>query len=256
MGAGILSLFVWFHQWAEANFWLYAWALLGGSILLINLFRGRFIVPLFNKQTPLEEGNPKKAIEDYAKKVGFELNKIYVVDSSKRSTKANAYFSGYGREKKITLFDTLINDLDEEEIVAVLAHEVGHYEKGHVLFNLFVSLVLTDLTLFVLPLFINNPEVSVATGVSRPSFREGLVGFALLYGPISEITGLAMNFLSRKFEFEADNFAMNTFAAPPLVNSLKKLSKNNLSNLTLHPAYVFVHYSHPQLLERIRNLKA
>ncbi|SHG19813.1 M48 family metallopeptidase [Flagellimonas flava] len=255
-GGGVLSLFILFYQWTGPNFWIYTWMLIGGVVLFMNLFYSRLIVPLFNKQTPLTEGSLKDAIESYAKKVGFELKNIFVIDGSKRSTKANAYFSGFGKEKRITLFDTLINDLSEEEIVAVLAHEVGHYKRKHIIFNLMVSLALTGLTLYVLALFINNPDISLAIGVSIPSFHAGLVGFALLYSPISEITGLAMNYLSRKFEFQADDYAKKTFAATPLVTSLKKLSKNNLSNLTPHPAYVFVHYSHPPLVERIRNLKA
>nr|WP_299341663.1 M48 family metallopeptidase [Allomuricauda sp.] len=255
-GGGILALFIWFYQGTGPDFWLYTWALLAFVTLVLNLFYSRFIVPIFNKQTPLEEGKLKSAIENYAKKVGFELNKIFVIDGSKRSTKANAYFSGFGREKRVTLFDTLINDLDEDEIVAVLAHEVGHYEKKHIVFNLLVSIGLMGFTLYILSLFINNPEISLAIGVSTPSFHAGLVGFIILYSPISEITGLAMNFLSRKFEFQADDYAKKTFAADPLITSLKKLSKNNLSNLTPHPAYVFVHYSHPPLVERIRNLKA
>ena len=256
LGGGILALFIWFYQWTGPQFWIYTWILLAVVILFMNLFYSRFFVPLFNKQTPLDEGSLRSAIENYAQKVGFELNKIFVIDGSKRSTKANAYFSGFGREKRITLFDTLINDLDEEEIVAVLAHEVGHYKKKHIIFNLVVSLLLTGFTLYILSLFINTPEISLAIGVSQSSFHAGLVGFVLLYSPISEITGLAMNYLSRKFEFQADDYAKMTFAAAPLITSLKKLSKNSLSNLTPHPAYVFVHYSHPPLVERIRNLKA
>ncbi|MEZ4809138.1 MAG: M48 family metallopeptidase [Allomuricauda sp.] len=256
LGGGVLSLFILFYQWTGPNFWIYAWILIGAFILFMNLFYSRLIVPLFNKQTPLADGSLKTAIEGYAKKVGFELKNIFVIDGSKRSTKANAYFSGFGREKRITLFDTLINDLDEEEIVAVLAHEVGHYKRNHIIFNLVVTLALTGFTLYILSLFINHPDISLAIGVSTPSFHAGLVGFALLYSPISEVTGLAMNYLSRKFEFQADDYAKKTFAATPLVTSLKKLSKNSLSNLTPHPAYVFVHYSHPPLVERIRNLKA
>ena len=256
LGGGILALFIWFYQWTGPQFWVYTWILFAVVILFMNLFYSRFFVPLFNKQTPLDEGSLRSAIENYAQKVGFELNKIFVIDGSKRSTKANAYFSGFGREKRITLFDTLINDLDEEEIVAVLAHEVGHYKKKHIIFNLVVSLLLTGFTLYILSLFINTPEISLAIGVSQSSFHAGLVGFVLLYSPISEITGLAMNYLSRKFEFQADDYAKMTFAAAPLITSLKKLSKNSLSNLTPHPAYVFVHYSHPPLVERIRNLKA
>ncbi|RIV45271.1 M48 family metallopeptidase [Flagellimonas pelagia] len=256
LGGGILALFIWFYQWTGPKFWIYTWIMVGVVILFINLFYSRLIVPMFNKQTPLNEGSLKNAIEGYAQKVGFELKNIFVIDGSKRSTKANAYFSGFGKEKRITLFDTLIHDLDEEEIVAVLAHEVGHYKRNHIIFNLVLSLAVTGFTLYILSLFINHPEISKAIGVTTPSFHAALVGFALLYSPISEITGLAMNYLSRKFEFQADDYAKNTFSATPLVTSLKKLSKNSLSNLTPHPAYVFVHYSHPPLVERIRNLKA
>lgn len=256
LGGGILTLFMLFYQSTGPNFWIYAWAMVAIVILFINLFYSRLIVPLFNKQTPLQDGSLKSSIENYAQKVGFELQNIFVIDGSKRSTKANAYFSGFGKEKRITLFDTLINDLSEDEIVAVLAHEVGHYKRKHIIVNLIVSLLTTGLTLFILSLFINHPEISLAIGVSTPSFHAALVGFALLYSPISEITGLIMNYLSRKFEFQADDFAKTTFAATPLVSSLKKLSKKSLSNLTPHPAYVFVHYSHPPLVERIRNLKA
>ncbi len=256
LAGGILSLFILFYQWTGPHFWIYTWILVAVVILFTNLFYSRLIVPLFNKQTPLDEGSLKNAIENYAQKVGFELKNIFVIDGSKRSTKANAYFSGFGKEKRITLYDTLIHDLSEEEIVAVLAHEVGHYKRKHIIFNLTVSLALTGFTLYILSLFINHPEISKAIGVSTPSFHAALVGFALLYSPISEITELAMNYLSRKFEFQADDFAKTTFAATPLVTSLKKLSKNSLSNLTPHPAYVFVHYSHPPLIERIRNLKA
>lgn len=256
IGGGILALIIWFFQWAESNFWIYAWGLVALFSIFMNLFYSRLIVPLFNKQTPLEEGGLKTKITEYAEKVGFELKNIFVIDGSKRSTKANAYFSGFGREKRVTLYDTLINDLDEEEIVAVLAHEVGHYKRKHIIFNMIASLALTGLTLFILSLFINNPEVSKAIGVSQTSFHAALIGFGILYSPISELTGLVMNYLSRKFEFQADDFAKTTFASQPLITSLKKLSKNSLSNLTPHPAFVFMNYSHPPLIERIRNLKA
>ncbi|MCI2228117.1 M48 family metallopeptidase [Polaribacter sp. MSW13] len=256
LGGGILSLIIWFYQFSGENFWIYAWALVAVFSLFMNMFYAKLIVPLFNKQTPLEDGVLKFAIEKYAKNVGFKLNNIFVIDGSKRSTKANAYFSGFGSQKRITLFDTLINDLETDEIVAVLAHEVGHYKKKHILFNLAFSILLTGLTLFILSLFINSSILSEALGVSIPSFHIGLIAFGILYSPISEITGLFMNYMSRKFEYQADNFAKETFAAKPLITSLKKLSKNSLSNLTPHPAYVFMHYSHPTLLERIRNLES
>lgn len=256
IGGGILSLIIWFYQLTGSNFWVYAWALVAVFSILMNMFYSKLIVPLFNKQTPLENGELKEAITNYANKVGFTLENIFVIDGSKRSTKANAYFSGFGSQKRVTLFDTLINDLDTEEIVAVLAHEVGHYQKRHIIYNLITSILLTGITLFVLSLMINSPILSEALGVSEHSFHIGFIAFGVLYSPISEVTQLCMNLLSRKFEYQADNYAKNTFAAEPLITSLKKLSKNSLSNLTPHPFYEFVHYSHPSLLKRVQNLKS
>ena len=255
LGGGILALIIWFYQKTGVNFWVYAWVLVAVFSLFMNLFYAKLIVPIFNKQTPLEDGELKFEIEKYAQKVGFKLDNIFVIDGSKRSTKANAYFSGFGSQKRITLFDTLINDLETEEIVAVLAHEVGHYKRKHIIFNITTSILLTGLTLYILSIFINTPVLSEALGVSIPSFHIGLIAFGILYSPISEITGLFMNYMSRKFEYQADNYAKETFAVKPLITSLKKLSKNNLSNLTPHPAYVFMHYSHPTLLERVKNLE-
>ncbi len=255
LGGGILALIIWFYEVTGAYFWLYAWGLVALFTLFMNMFYSKLIVPLFNKQTPLEAGSLRESISEYAQTVGFKLDKIFVIDGSKRSTKANAYFSGFGSEKRVTLYDTLINDLDNDEIVAVLAHEVGHYKKKHIIFNLFASVLLTGLTLYILSLFISNPLLSNALGVEIPSFHIGLIAFGLLYSPISEITGLIMNVFSRRFEYQADDYAKNTYKAEPLITSLKKLSKNSLSNLTPHPAYVFMHYSHPTLLERIKNLR-
>lgn len=256
VGGGILTLVLWFFEWAGTNFWFYTWGLITVFTVFMNLFYSKLIVPLFNKQESLPDGSLKSKIESYAKNVGFELQNIFVINGSKRSTKANAYFSGFGKEKRITLYDTLIDTLEEDEIVAVLAHEVGHYKKKHIIFNLGTAIALTGLMLFILSLFINNPSISLAIGVNRPSFHAALIGFGMLYSPISEVTGLLMNYFSRKFEYQADDYAKSTFAATPLVTSLKKLSKNSLSNLTPHPAYVFMHYSHPPLKDRIRNLKA
>lgn len=255
LGGGILALIIWFYQLTGENFWIYAWVLVALFSLLMNMFYAKLIVPLFNKQSRLEAGVLKTAIEKYAEKVGFTINSIFVIDGSKRSTKANAYFSGFGSQKRITLYDTLINDLETDEIVAVLAHEVGHYKKKHIVFNLISSILLTGLTLFVLSIFINSPLLSEALGVSIPSFHIGLIAFGILYSPISRITGLFMNLMSRKFEYQADKFAKDTFESKALITSLKKLSKNSLSNLTPHPAFVFAHYSHPTLLERIKNLE-
>ncbi|MDG1379529.1 MAG: M48 family metallopeptidase [Flavobacteriaceae bacterium] len=256
VGAGILSLILWFYEVTGTNFWLYTWALVTIFSVFMNMFYSKLVVPLFNKQVPLECGDLRDKIAAYAATVGFKLNKIFVIDGSKRSTKANAYFSGFGSEKRVTLYDTLIKDLDEEEIVAVLAHEIGHYKRKHIIFNLLASISLTGFTLYILSILVSNPLLSNALGVEIASFHIGLIAFGLLYSPISEITSLIMNILSRKFEYQADNYAKNTYASEPLISSLKKLSKNSLSNLTPHPAYVYMHYSHPTLQERIKNLRS
>ncbi len=254
LGAGLLALIIWFYEYSGELFWVYAWALIFIFSVLVNMFYARIIVPLFNKQSPLAAGSLRDKIEAYAKTVGFKLNNIYIIDGSKRSTKANAYFSGFGKEKRITLYDTLINDLDEEEIIAVLAHEVGHYKKNHILINLISSTLLTGITLGLLSLFVANPILSQALGIQTPEFHIGMVAFFILYSPISTLTGLFMNHLSRIFEYQADDFARKTYAGQPLINALKKLSKSSFSNLTPHPLYVFMHYSHPTLLQRYRNL--
>ncbi|WP_298549034.1 M48 family metallopeptidase [uncultured Aquimarina sp.] len=255
VGGCLLALIMWFYEITGENFWIYAWALISIFTLAMNMFYAKLIVPLFNKQTPLEPGELRDTIQEYSNNVGFQLKDIFVIDGSKRSTKANAYFSGLGSEKRITLYDTLIKDLNKEEIVAVLAHEVGHYKKRHVIINLLLSILLTGVTLWFLSLFIANPLLSEALGVAQPSFHIGLVAFGILYSPISEITGLIMNVVSRAFEFQADEYAKNSYDGEALINSLKKLSKNNLSNLTPHPAMVFIHYSHPPLLQRIKNIR-
>ncbi len=256
LGGGILALIVWFYQLTSTDFWWYSWIVVTVFIIFTNMFYAKLIVPLFNKQSPLEDGSLRSKIEAYADKVGFKLDNIFIIDGSKRSTKANAYFSGFGKEKRITLYDTLVNDLNEEEIVSVLAHEVGHYKRKHIVVNLLVSILTTGLTLWVLSLFVGNALLSQALGVENPSFHIGLIAFGILYSPISEITGLIMNYLSRKFEYQADDFAKNTYNSASLISSLKKLSKSSLSNLTPHKAYVFMHYSHPTLLQRIKNLRA
>jgi len=254
LGGGILALIIWFYQATGSYFWIYAWGAITVFSIFMNLYYAKLIVPLFNKQTALEESNLRTQIENYATQVGFNLKNIFVIDGSKRSTKANAYFSGFGREKRITLYDTLIKDLDEDEIVAVLAHEVGHYKRKHIIFNLILSTLLTGFTMWLLSLFVGLPLFSEALGVSIPSFHMGLVAFGILYSPISEVTGLIMNYISRKFEYQADAYVNDTYAGAPLISALKKLSKTSLSNLTPHPAFVFMNYSHPTLEQRIKKL--
>jgi len=254
IGGGLMALIIWIYKGTGEHFWLYAWGVMTIFTFIMNMFYARFIVPIFNKQSPLEAGPLREKIENYASKVGFKLHNIFTIDGSKRSTKANAYFSGFGSEKRITLYDTLIDDLEEEEIVAVLAHEVGHYKRNHIIINLVMSIVMTGITLWLFSLFVGEPLIAEALGVSTPSFHIGLVAFGILYSPISAITGFLMGLLSRKHEYEADNYAAETYAPKPLIAALKKLSKNSLSNLTPHPLYVALNYSHPTLLQRYKNL--
>ena len=255
LGGAILAIILWFYNKTGDQFWIYTWIFIGLFTVFMTLFYSSLIVPLFNKQTPLEEGALKSAIHDFAGKAGFDLQNIYVIDGSKRSTKANAYFSGFGSRKRIVLYDTLIDDLDTEEIVAVLAHEIGHYKKKHVLVNMILSLLLTGITLYVFSLFIGNRILSEALSVSIPSFHIGLITFWILYSPLSELTGILMNYISRRFEYQADNYAQENYNGEALISSLKKLSGKSLSNLTPHKLNVFVHYSHPTLLQRVSNLK-
>ncbi|HYX05736.1 MAG TPA: M48 family metallopeptidase [Bacteroidales bacterium] len=255
LGGGILAIIIWFYQSTGTMFWIYAWIITSVFMIFMSMFYSSLIVPLFNKQTPLGEGELRTAIEEFSENAGFKLDNIYVMDGSKRSTKANAYFSGLGSKKRIVLFDTLINDLSTEEIVAVLAHEIGHYKKKHTLSGILLSIIQTGLTLYILSLLINNPALAKALGTSKVSFHIGLVAFGILYSPISMLIGLGMNSWSRKNEYQADHFAAVKYKAEKLIGALKKLSEKNLSNLTPHPAYVFFHYSHPTLLQRIQALK-
>ena len=254
IGGGILAIIIWFYEKTGDLFWIYTWLFMGLFTIFMTIFYSSLIVPLFNKQTPLEEGTLKESIHSFSEKVGFTLNNIYVIDGSKRSTKANAYFSGFGAKKRIVLYDTLINELNTNEIVAVLAHEIGHYKKKHVMINMFASLLLTGFTLFIFSLLIDNAILSEALSVEMPSFHIGLITFGILYSPISELTGILMNYMSRRFEYQADDYAKVKFNGKDLVSSLKKLSRNSLSNLTPHKANVFMHYSHPTLLQRVKNL--
>ncbi len=255
IGGVLLSAFVWFYYFAGNLFWVYAWVLVSVFMVLITTFYSSVIVPLFNKQTKLEDGELKEEIEKFSRKVGFKLDNIYKIDGSKRSTKANAYFSGLGKKKRIVLYDTLINDLSVNEIVAVLAHEIGHYKNKHTLYGLILSILQTGFTLFVLSLFVSNPLLAGALGVnSQPNFHIGLIVFGILYSPISTFVGLAMNIFSRKNEYQADEFAKNNYSGEYLISGLKKLSGKNLSNLTPHWLYVYFYYSHPTLLQRIKNI--
>jgi STE24 endopeptidase len=255
IGGILLTVFIWFYQQTGTLFWLYMWLVATVFSIFMSMFYSNLIVPLFNKQTPLQEGKLRDAIESFAQKVGFKLNNIYTIDGSKRSTKANAYFTGLGPKKRIVLYDTLIEDLSEEEIVSVLAHEIGHYKHKHTSQGMIIGILQTGLTLYILSLFIASPALSAALGSETVSFHLGLIAFSILYSPLNMILGILMNMLSRKNEYQADHYARKHFDAEPLIRALKKLSCNNLSNLTPHPLKVFVQYSHPTLLQRIRAMK-
>lgn len=254
-GGGILSFIIFQFQSVGQNFWIVAWIFISVLTLLINGLYAQIIVPLFNKQTKLEDGELKSEIEKYSKKVGFNLSNIFVIDGSKRSTKANAYFSGFGKQKRVTLYDTLINKLTKNQIVAVIAHEIGHYKKNHIIFNLLFSIIQSGLMLYILSLLIYMPIFSEALNIENHSFHIALITFSILYTPISEISSLIFNLFSRKFEYEADEYADKSFDGKYLIEALKVLTKDSLSNLTPHPKYVWWHYSHPTLLERINQLR-
>jgi STE24 endopeptidase len=255
IGGGLLALIILIYQKTQNMFWIYAWILVAAFSIFMTMFYSNIIVPLFNKQTPLEEGELRDAIQEFSEKAGFKLDNIFVIDGSKRSTKSNAYFTGFGAKKRIVLYDTLINDMETEELVAVLAHEIGHYKKKHVLQGLLISLIQTGVVLFIFSLLIDSPALGKALGVEEPNFHIGLVAFGILYSPVSFVLGIFMNILSRKNEYEADAFAAKYYNPEALASALKKLSVKNLSNLTPHPKYVFFHYSHPTLLQRLAHLK-
>ena len=219
------------------------------------MFYTSLILPLFNKLTPLEGGSLKEEIEAYSKKINFPLDNIFVIDGSKRSAKSNAFFSGIGKKKKIVLYDTLIENHSKEELVAVLAHEVGHFKKKHIISGYVLSILQTGFTLFIMSLFIFNPAMSAALGASQTAIHINLLAFGILYSPISHFMGLFMNIKSRKNEYEADAYAQETYSGTYLQLALKKLSVDNLSNLYPHPAYVFFNYSHPPLLKRLSAMK-
>jgi STE24 endopeptidase len=265
IGGGLLSLVIVIYTSTGNWFWLIVWGVITLFMVFISMFYSNLIVPLFNKQEPLTPGPLRDAIEAFAGKVGFRLNNIYIIDGSKRSKKANAYFTGLGMKKRIVLYDTLVQDHTIEELVAVLAHEIGHYKKKHSLMGIVLSTLQTGIMLFILSLFIRKDSALAhslcqsLSGISglevSQSFHAGILAFGLLYSPLTFFLGLIMNRISRKHEYAADRFAATNYDPKALMDALKKLSVNNLSNLRPHPAYVFFYYSHPTLLQRLHALK-
>ncbi len=254
IGAPLMALIIWLYTLTGHWFWILAWVTISFFSILLSFFYSTLIVPLFNKQQPLEEGGLRSAIEEMSRKAGFQLSKIFVINGSKRSTKANAYFAGFGSKRRIVLYDTLINDLTTNQILAVLAHEIGHYKKRHIIATMILSVLQTGVLLFLFSLVAGNPALAAALNIAQPNFHISILVFGILYSPVSILTGLFFNYLSRRFEYQADEFAAKLGYNEDLGNALIGLSEKNLGNLTPHPAYVFVHYSHPSLLQRLKQL--
>ena len=254
IGGFLLFAALYLYDNINEGFWLWLWIGLSLLMVFINMFYADLIVPIFNKLTPLNNVELRKKIENYSKDVGYLLKNIYVIDGSKRSTKANAFFSGLGPRKTIALYDTLIEKHTENELVAVLAHEVGHFKKKHVLSGLLMSVIQIGIMAFFFELCLKLPEISIALGGLDTNFHLGLIGFSIIFSPISMISSILMNYVSRKNEFEADAYAKETFNGEDLSLALKKLSVDSLSNIYPHPLFVFFHYSHPPLIQRLRAL--
>ena len=256
IGAPVFSAILWFFGQTGTMAWVYCWVALTGIQIFLMFVAPVVIMPIFNKFVPLEEGELKKAIEDYAKKQGFKMKGVFSMDGSKRSTKSNAFFTGFGRFRRIVLFDTLISKHTTEELVSILAHEMGHYKKKHILKSIIISILSTGLMFYILSIFMNNVSLFEAFGMDHVSIYASLLFFGFLYAPIEMILSIFGNMLSRRHEYEADAWAVRTYHRPQsMIAALKKLSVDNLSNLTPHPLKVFLSYSHPPVLERIRAIQ-
>jgi STE24 endopeptidase len=256
-GAPVLAGILFFFGWAGAWGWAYAWAAIATFSLVASFIYPTWILPIFNKFSSLEEGVLRTAIFTYADSVGFPLNNVFVMDGSKRSTRSNAYFTGFGKSRRIALFDTLIESHEVNELVGVMAHEVGHYKKRHILKNTLMSIAYFGGLCYLLSIALNSEMLFRAFGVSLPSVYVGLVLFGVLFTPVSFVLSVLMNGLSRRYEFEADRYAVQTTGDPEsLARALATLSRTNLSNLTPHEFYVWLTYSHPPVLERIREIRS
>ena len=254
IGGTLLTAVLWLYQELENSFWIFAWALVSGFSLIMFMFGTSLILPLFNKLRPVEDGELKREIEKYCASQGYSLGRLFVMDGSKRSTKANAFFSGLGKSKTIVLFDTLIEKLSTDEIVAVLAHEIGHYKRKHTLSMFLFSNIQTFATFALLGWLLGYPELSKALGANEPSFHLSALTFFILFTPLSILLGLINNSWSRHNEYQADSFAKETFKVASMRTALKKISTDSLANLSPHPLYVAFNYTHPPLLQRLNNL--
>jgi len=255
LGGFVLAALLWFFESID-NAWIWAFAFIVAFQLFMMFIAPVTIMPLFNKFEPLEDGPLKTEIENFAKKENFKLSGLFRMDGSKRSTKANAYFTGFGRFRRIVLFDTLIEKNTNQELVSILAHEIGHYKEKHIFRQLYVSIFTTGLTFYIFSLFINNPEIFNSFGMENISVYASFVFFGIFYSPISSLISLYSLHLSRKYEFEADSYAVRTYGHPKdLVSALKKLSVDSLSNLNPHPLKVFFEYTHPPVIQRVQAME-
>lgn len=256
LGVPLLAGILWFFDATGSLAWIYCWAATTLFTLIIQFIAPSWIMPLFNKFTPLEEGELKTSIMNYAKSVDFSIQNVFVIDGSKRSSKSNAYFTGFGKNKRIALYDTLIAQQTVEELTAVIAHEIGHYKMKHIQKSMVISFAQMGVTFFLLSLFISNRNLFDVFYMTEISNYAGLIFFGMLYSPVEMILGIFMQMFSRKNEFEADHYAVETYSNKnSLIEALKKLSVHNLSNLTPHPLNVFLNYSHPPVMERINAIR-
>ncbi len=256
LGALILTALIFLINALGSGFWIVFSSIAAALSVLMVMFYTSLIVPLFNKLTPLPEGELRDAINSFAAKTAFPITGIFVINGSKRSTKANAYFSGLGAKKKIVLYDTLIEKHGIDELVAILAHEVGHYKRGHIAKSLAAQTVQIFAMMWLFSLFAASPGLSLALGADAYALHLNLLAFAMLFTPISLLAGLFFNWLSRKHEYEADAFAVEHTSAAAMGTALKRLSADNLSNMYPHRAYAAFYYSHPPLLDRLAALEA
>ena len=256
IGGGLLFLLGYLIEKMGSDFWLIFWGVIVVIMIFVNTFYTSLLLPIFNKLTEIKDEELKSSIYHYCQKVGYKLSNLFQMDGSKRSKKANAFFSGMGPKKTIVLYDTLIEGQSNDEIVAVLAHEIGHYKKKHTLFNLLFGIVQMFGIMFLLGWSINQPELSLGLGVEVSTFYTGLVSFFILFSPVTLLLGMFQNIISRKMEYQADAYARDTYDGEKLIEALKKLSVDNLSNLNPHPAYVFFNYSHPPIHKRIKSIRS
>lgn len=256
IGGSVLALILYiFSELGELS-WLYAWGAVILFTLVMQYIAPKWIMPLFNKFKPLEDGELKQGILEFADKVDFQLQDIFIMDGSKRSSKSNAFFTGFGKNKRIALFDTLVEKHTTGELVSVLAHEIGHYKRKHIFQGMLISILHTGVLFYLLSLFLYQEGLYFAFYMDSTPIYAGFLFFSLLYSPIETLLSVGMNILSRKNEFEADEFAVVGRAnREDMISALKKLSKDNLSNLTPHKWYVFMNYSHPPVIDRIKAIR-